>query len=122
MANICLKLQNKQFYFRVPESPAQVEFICVKKNSSIISPLGTFKKKKNSKKFILRRLSQHQVITISSISRACTYKNPKKFHVHEPLMVDTWAKNLASASRRMSAAVFFTIVVRTVASSRTPDT
>ncbi len=37
-------------------------------------------------------------------------------------MVDTWAKNLASASRRMSAAVFFTIVVRTVASSRTPDT
>ncbi len=49
MPNISLKFQNKQFYFRVPESPAQQELISVKNKNSIISYLDTFKKKKNSK-------------------------------------------------------------------------
>jgi hypothetical protein len=58
MANISLKLQNKQFYFRVPESPAQIELISVKNKNSINSHLSTSKKKKNSQNFFLRRMSQ----------------------------------------------------------------
>ncbi len=56
IANISLK--KKLFFFLVPESPAQQEFISVKNKTSIISHLDIFKKKKNSKNLFLRRMSQ----------------------------------------------------------------